>query len=193
MATDGAKERPIRHKTRKCPNCGRVTVAADKWSSCQWCHYEPLFRRPPEIEEREFAPWRVSWKLAILYVLVAITVCVVYTLYYSGWKLPDFVQSIAGHWNEWLLIVFITFVVLILLHFVVWYLATKIRPEFLVGALFTVGILLLVLTDKQSVYYEDVCKWIGARWDMNFFVASITVFSLGFAFAGLILIRRRDK
>lgn len=193
MVNDETKEHRVGQKTKKCPNCGRKTVVDDKWSSCQWCHWPLSVKHPPEIEQKEFAPWRVSWKLAVVYIVVAITVCVVYTLFYSGWKLPDFVQSIMGQWREWLLTVFITFALLIFLHFIVWYLGTKIRPEFLVGALFIIGISLLVLTDKRSIYYEGISKWIEARWDMNFFTASLTVFSLSFALAGLIHIGRIKK
>ena len=183
----------MKHKTRKCPNCGRVTVAADKWSSCQWCHYGPLSRRPPNTEQKRLAPWRLSWKLAFLYAVVAIAVLVLSILHYNGWAWPGFVQAITGQWAEWLLAVFMTFALTVLLHLVVWYLGAKIRPEFLVAAIFIVGILLLVLTDKQSLYYEGIDKWIGARWDMNFFTAAITVFSLGFALAGLVRIGQTKR
>jgi hypothetical protein len=183
----------VKHRTKKCPNCGQKTIVYDKWSSCQWCHWPLFVKHPPEIEQREFAPWRLTRKLVVVYIVVAIIFCVLTALYYSGWKLPDFVQLILGQGHEWLLVVFITFVLLIFLHFVVWYLGTKIRPEFLVAALFIIGILLLVLTDKRSMYYEDISKWIGARWDINFFTASLTVFSLAFAFAGLIRIGRTKK
>ena len=182
----------VRHRKRKCPNCGQDTIVDDKWS-CQWCHWPLFVKNPLEIKQREFAPWRLSWKLVVFYIVSTIILCALAALYYSGWKLPDFVNSILWQWQEWLLAVLITFTVFILFHFVVWYLGTKIRPEFLVAALFIIGILLLVLTDKQSIYYEDISKWIGVRWDMNFFTASLTVFALGFALAGLIRIGRTKK
>ncbi len=193
MVRQRTKKRPVRQRTKKCPNCGRETVVVDKWSSCQWCHYGPLFKHPPEIEQREFASWRLTWKLLVVYLVVAIISTALIALHSSGWKLSVFEQLVVGHWHIWLLTIFIAFIVLIFVNFVVWYLGTKIRPEFIVAALFIIGILLLALTDKQSIYYEDISKWIGARWDMNFFTASLTVFSLAFAFAGLIRISKTKK
>jgi ribosomal protein S27AE len=184
--------RHLRDRTKKCPNCGRETVIENEWSSCQWCHYWPLFKHLPEIEG-ERAPWRLSRKLIGAYVVIAVVLVVLSVFYVSSWKPSDFVQLALGQWPEWLLAVLMAFALLILFHFAVWYLGTKIRPEFLVGALFIVGILLLVLTDKQSLYYEGITSWIGRRWDLNFFTASLTVFSLAFAFAGLIRIGKAGK
>jgi hypothetical protein len=182
-----------KHKKKKCPNCGRVTAVDDKQPECQWCHWPVFVKHPLEIEQRGFAPWRLSRKTVVIYILSTIILCALAALYYSGWELTDFVNLIMSQWHESLLTVLITFGVFILFHFVVWYVGTKIRPEFLVAALFIIGISLLVLTDKQSIYYEDISKWIGVRWDMNFFTAALTVFSLGFAIAGLILIDRKKK
>jgi hypothetical protein len=128
--------------------------------------------------------------LVVVYIVVAI---ILTALYYSGWKLPDFEQLILGKWHEWLLGIFIAFVTLIFFHFVINYLGARIPPKYIVAALFIIGILLLVLTDKRSPYYEHISEWISARWDMNFFTASITVFSLAFAFVALINIDRTKK
>lgn len=179
-----------RHRKKKCPNCGQRTIVDDKWS-CQWCHWPLLVKHPLEIKQREFALWRLTWKWVGIYILVAIVLCVLTALYYSDWKLPDFEQLILGQWHEWLLFIFLAFVTLIFLHFVIHYLAARIRPEFLVAALFIIGIFLLVASDKKSLYYEHIIGWIDARWNIDLFTASLTVFSLAFAFASIIVIREQ--
>ena len=188
MVSNRTKKRPVRQRTKTCPDCGRKTVMDDKWSSCQWCHYGPLFKHPPVIEQRKSAVWGLTWRWLVVYIVIAIIVCGLFAFgYNSGWKLPVFQQLILEQWHIWLLGIFITFITLIFLHFVIWYLAAKIRPEFIVAALFIIGILLLVLSDKRSLYYEHISGWIDARWDINLFTASITVFSLAFAFAAILI------
>ncbi len=176
-----------RHRTKKCPNCGQRTIVDDKWSSCQWCHWPLFVKHPPGIEQGKFAPWTSTWKGAVACVVVVITVCGLALFAHSGWKLPVFQQLILEQWRTLLLWIFIGSIIALIAFYVIIYLATRIRPEFIFVTLVAIGILLLISSQKGNLFSQYISGWINARWDINLFSASITVLSLALTFGAILV------
>ena len=193
MVRQRTKKRPTKQKTKKCPNCGQKTVVDDKWSSCQWCHW-PLFVKPsPGIEQRESAPWTPTWRWVVTCVVVVIILYWLIMFSYSGWDLAAFQQLILEQWRTLLLLMFALLGIVLIFFYGFSYLVARIRPEAIVIALVIVGILLLLSSLKGNLFSEYIKEWIETQFYVDLFSASVTVLSLAFTFAAILISIRGTK
>jgi hypothetical protein len=183
----------VRQRTRMCSNCGRKTVADDKWSSCQWCHRPLSLKHAPGIEQGKSILQTSTWRGALACVVVVIIVCGLGLLAHTGWKLPAFQQLILAQWRSVLFWMLVGSAIALSAFYLIVYLATKIRPEFIFVFLVAMGILLLIASEKGNPYSQYISRWIDEWLDINVFSASITVLSLAFAFAGILISVGRTK
>jgi len=178
-----------KHRIKKCPNCGQKTVVDDKWS-CQWCHWPLSAKRPLEMTQRKSTLWPLTWKWAVVCVVVVVIIFYGLVLFqFSGWRLLVFQQLMLGQWRIWLLWLAIYLIVGLSSLYLI-YLVTKVirtRPELLFGALVTIGILLLIAAQKGNPYSQYVYEWIDGRWHIDMLSASITALSLALAFAAILI------
>lgn len=182
-----------RHRKKKCPNCGQETIVDDKWSSCQWCHWPLFVKHPPEIEQEKSVLWTSTWKGAVACIVALIIVYGLALLSDSGWELPVFQQLILEQWRILLLWTFIGSIIALIAFYAIIYLASRIRPVFLFGVLVTIGILLLLSSQKGNIFSQYISGWINARWDMSLFAASIAVFSFAGTFYAILINIERTK
>jgi hypothetical protein len=193
MVEHKTKKRPARQRTKKCPNCGQKTVVDDKWSSCQWCHWPLFVKHPSGIEQGKSTLWTSTWRGALACVVVVIIVCGLALFAHTGWKLPAFQQLILVQWRAVLFWIFIGSVIALSAFYLIVYLATRIRPEFIFVFLVAIGILLLIASEKGNPYSQYISGLIDKWLNINLFSASITVLSLAFAFAAILISNGRTK
>ena len=179
-----------KHRTKKCPNCGQRTVADDKWSSCQWCHWPLFVKHSPVIEQKKSALRPLTQKWAIVSVVLVTTIFYGLAQFqYSGWKLTVFQQLILGQWRSLLLGLFILLIIALASLYLIYLVARVIsnKPELLFGALVAIGILLLIAAQNGNPYSQYMYEWIDERWHIDMLSASITALSLAFAFAAILI------
>lgn len=185
-----------RKRTKECPNCGQKTVAEDKWSSCQWCHWPLSAKYPPEMGERKFASWPWTWRRAVLCVVAVVIIFYgLALLQSSGWKWPGFQQVILEQWRILLLWLAIWLIVALSSLCLIYLVATvtRNRPELLFGALVTVGILLLIAAQKGNPFSQYMYEWIDERWHIDVLSASITALALALTFGAILISVGRTK
>jgi hypothetical protein len=193
MVTHKTKKRPVKQKTKKCPDCGRETVVDDKWSSCQWCHWPLFVKPPPGIEQRKSAPWTPTQRYVVACVVVVIISYWLIVFGYSGWKWLVFQQLIMEQSRTLLLLMFALLGIVLIFFYGFSYLVARTPPEAIVGALVIVGIVLLLSSLKGNLFSEPIRRWIEAQCYIDLFSASVTVLSLAFTFAAILMSIRGTK
>jgi hypothetical protein len=192
MVRHRTKKRPVKQRTKKCPDCGRETVVVDKWSSCQWCHWPLFVKHPPEIEQRKPALSTLPWRWAVVCVVVVIIILYWLTVFGSSdWQLPVFQQLIVERWHTLLLQMLVALIIGLIVLYAVRYLST--RPEVIFVAFVLMGMLLLIASQKGSAASQYISSWINEWLNINLFSAAITVLSLAFTFGAILVSIGRTK
>lgn len=149
-----------RKRTKECPNCGQKTVAEDKWSSCQWCHWPLSARHSPAIEQRKYA-LGISTRGWVAVCVVGVIILYWIILFrYSDWNVTALQQLIVEQWRTLLLWMGLVLGIALIVFFS--YLAASTRPEFTFGVLAVLAIVLLISSYKDTLLHSYISKWVAA-------------------------------
>lgn len=181
-----------RQRTKKCPDCGQKTIVDDKRPECQWCHWPLFAKHPPKIEQERFALRTLSWRWAVVSIVVVVIILYWLTVFGSSdWQLPVFRQLIVERWYVLLLQMFAALITGLIMLYGVRYLTT--RPEIVFAAFVVLGMLLLIASQKQSAFSQYISSWVSAWLDVGLFSAAVTVLSLAFTFGAILVSVRRTR